>query len=57
MITGTFRGAKFEADLTTGFTVYNQDGSSYVQVRVKDVRIIDPPPSGGGEPLPVPRSA
>lgn len=52
-------GIEVELEITPGFTVYNQDGTSYIQVYVKPHIIGGGPdgPSGGGEPLPEPKSA
>jgi hypothetical protein len=48
-------GLEVEVDLRFGFTVHNQDGTSAQLVHLENPRIVGgwPPPSGGGEPLPV----
>lgn len=53
----TYQGMEIELEMRTGFTVHNQDGTSYVQVHVTPK--LPPLPGGpdGGEPLPEPKSA
>lgn len=53
-------GTEVEVDLRMGFTVHNQDGSAYKMVHLENARVVGgrpTPPSGGGEPLPEPKSA
>ncbi|ACF34093.1 hypothetical protein I5H93_gp030 [Mycobacterium phage SuperGrey] len=54
----TYRGMEIELELRVGFTVHNQDGSSYIQVHVTPTSITGGGPDGdGGEPLPIERAA
>ncbi len=55
MVKVTYQGIEVELELRRGFTVHNQDGTSYVMMHVDSVVIPDGPggPGGPGEPLPV----
>jgi len=48
----TYQGVDVELKVRVGFTVHNQDGTSYLPVFV-EADIPPEPPRGGGEPLPI----
>lgn len=52
-----WQGMDIDVECRTGFTVYNQDGTSYVQVHMTPHVPPMPDGPGGGEPLPEPRVA
>jgi hypothetical protein len=53
----TYRGIELEVEVKTGFTVHNQDGTSYVNLYLTPKLPPSPNGPGGGEPLPVPKVA